>query len=175
MFEVSFSQASRLSSFFLLVSVLLSLVQASQVTQRLKRLPAIQETWVQSLGWEDSLEKEMATHSSILAWRIPWTEEPGGLQSMGLQRVGHNWATSLSGWDLCWVFVCLFVFPLMRKAEWGSNPVWWWLGLYFCFVCCLDEVSCTGCYWWLGDAGSCIPVVSSVWVLTIWYSLGLVL
>ena len=90
MFEVSFSKALRLSSFFLLVSVLLSLVQASQVTQRLKCLPAIRETWVQSLGWEDSLEKEMATHSSILAWRIPRTEEPGGLQSMGLQRVGHN-------------------------------------------------------------------------------------
>ena len=48
------------------------------------------ETWVQSLGWEDPLEKEMATHSSILAWRIPWTEEPGGLQSTGLQRVGHD-------------------------------------------------------------------------------------
>ena len=56
----------------------------------------MQETGVQSLGWENSLEKEMATHSSILAWRIPRTEEPGGLQSMGLQRVGHNWATSLS-------------------------------------------------------------------------------
>ena len=48
--------------------------------------PAMQETWVQSLGWEDPLEKRMATHSSILAWRITWTEEPGGLQSMGLQR-----------------------------------------------------------------------------------------
>ena len=55
-----------------------------------KNLPVMQETQVQSLGWEDSLEKEMATHSSILAWRIPWTEEPGGLQSMGLQRVGHD-------------------------------------------------------------------------------------
>ena len=59
----------------------------------------------------------------------------------------------------------------MGKAEWGGNPVCWWLGLYFCFVCCLDEVSCTGCYWWLGDARSCIQVVLSVWVLTIWYSL----
>ena len=49
------------------------------------------ETWVQSLGWEDPLEKEMATHSSILAWKIPWAEEPGGLQSMGLQRVRHDW------------------------------------------------------------------------------------
>ena len=55
-----------------------------------KCLPAKRETQVQSLGQEDSLEKEMATHSSILAWRIPWTEEPGGLQSMGSQRVGHD-------------------------------------------------------------------------------------
>ena len=54
----------------------------------LKRLPALLETWVQSLGREDLLEKEMATHSSILAWRIPWKEEPGGLQSTGSQRVG---------------------------------------------------------------------------------------
>ena len=53
------------------------------VVQSVNHLPAIQETWVQFLGWEDPLEKEMATHSSILAWRIPWTEEPGGLQSMG--------------------------------------------------------------------------------------------
>jgi len=50
----------------------------------------MQETWVQFLGWQDPLEKGMATHSSILGWRIPWTEEPGGLQSMGSQRVGHN-------------------------------------------------------------------------------------
>ena len=55
----------------------------------------MRETWVRSLGREDPLEKEMATHSSILAWRIPWTEEPGGLQSMGSQRVGHDWVTSL--------------------------------------------------------------------------------
>ena len=60
------------------------------MVQRIKRLPAMQETWVRSLGWEDPLEKEMATHSSILAWRIPWTEEPDGLQSMGSQRVEHD-------------------------------------------------------------------------------------
>ena len=60
------------------------------VGQTVKNLPAMQDTWVQSLGREDSLEKEMATHSSILAEIIPWTEEPGGLQSMGLQRVGHD-------------------------------------------------------------------------------------
>ena len=55
-----------------------------------KRLPAMWETQVPSLGWEDTLEKEMATHSSILAWKIPWTEEPGRLQSMGSQRVRHD-------------------------------------------------------------------------------------
>ena len=55
-----------------------------------KNLPAMQETMVRSLGWEDPLEKELAAHSRILAWRIPWTEEPGRLQSMGSQRVGHN-------------------------------------------------------------------------------------
>ena len=71
---------------------------ASNVAQRVKRLPEMQETRVRSLGGEDPLEKEMATHSSILAWKIPWTEKPGRLQSMGLQRVGlHNsFATSLS-------------------------------------------------------------------------------
>ena len=53
----------------------------------------MQEMWVQSLGWEDPLEKEMATHSNILAWEIPWTEEPGGLQAIGSQRVGHSLAT----------------------------------------------------------------------------------
>ena len=55
-----------------------------------KNLPAVQKTWVQALGQKDPLEKGMAIHSNILAWRIPWTEEPGGLQSMGLQRVGHD-------------------------------------------------------------------------------------
>ena len=60
------------------------------VAQTVKNLPAMQEMWVQSLGWEDPLEKGIATHSSTLAWRIPWTEEPGGLQTMGSQRVGHD-------------------------------------------------------------------------------------
>ena len=67
-----------------------ALTSASLVAQRLKCLPAMRDTWVRSLGGEDPLEKEMATHSSILAWRIPWTEEPGGLQSTGWQRVGHD-------------------------------------------------------------------------------------
>ena len=66
----------------------------SLVAQRLKRPPPMRETRVRSLGQEDPLEKEMATHSSILAWRIPWTEKPSRLQSTRSQRVGHDWATS---------------------------------------------------------------------------------
>ena len=62
----------------------------SLVVQMVKKLPIMQETWVRFLGWEDNLEKGMAMHSNILAWRIPWIEEPGRLQSMGLQRVGRD-------------------------------------------------------------------------------------
>ena len=62
----------------------------SLVAQMVKDLPAMWETWVRPLGWEDPLEMGMATHSSLLAWRIPWTEEPGGLQSMASQRVRHD-------------------------------------------------------------------------------------
>ena len=65
---------------------------ASLVAQMVKSLPAVQETWVQSLGWEDPTEKGMATHSNILAYEIPWTEEPGGLQSMESRKVRHSWA-----------------------------------------------------------------------------------
>ena len=64
--------------------------QAPVASQLIKNPPAMQETWVRSLGQEDPLEKGMATHSNILAWRIPWAEEPGGLQPMGSQRVGHD-------------------------------------------------------------------------------------
>ena len=73
-----------------LVFTLIPFSSASLVAQTVKRLPTMWETRVRSLGWEDPLEKEMATHSSILAWKIPWTEEPGRLQSMGLQRVRHD-------------------------------------------------------------------------------------
>ena len=66
------------------------LMQASLVAQMVKNLPAMQETQFQSLGQEDPLQKGMATHSSILAWKVPWTEKPGRLQSMGSQRVGHD-------------------------------------------------------------------------------------
>ena len=68
----------------------LSKGRASLVAQTVKHLPAMRETWVRFLGWKDPLEKEMAIHSSTLAWKIPWTEEPDRLQSMGSQRVGHD-------------------------------------------------------------------------------------
>ena len=71
----------------------------SLVAQTVKCLSTMRETRVRALGWEDPLEKEIAIHSSTIAWKIPWTEEPGRLQSMGSQRVGHDWATSLT--SLC--------------------------------------------------------------------------
>ena len=80
--------------------------RASLEGQRLKHLPAMRETWVWSLGWEDPLEEGLATHSTVLVCRVPWTEAPGGLQSMGSQRVGHDWATSLSlSWSLYFSFL----------------------------------------------------------------------
>ena len=82
------------------------------VAQAVNNLPAMQETCVQFLDQENLLEKEMTTHSSILAWRIPWMDEPGALQSMGSQRVGHDLATSLS----------LFTFVHWRR-KWQPTPV----------------------------------------------------
>ena len=76
--------------------IYISIYLEALVAQTVKCLPAMPETRVRSLGQEDPLEKEMAIHSITLAWKIPWTEEPGDLQSMGSQRVGHDWATSLS-------------------------------------------------------------------------------
>ena len=87
-------------------------LRASLVVQMEKNLPAVQETWVPSLGREDPLEEGMAIHSSTLAWKIPWVEEPGRLQSMGSQRVGHYWATSLS----------LLTFVRWRRT-WQPTPV----------------------------------------------------
>ena len=84
---------------------------ASLVAQRLRHLPAMRETWVQPLCREDPLEKELTTHSNILAWRIPWTEKPGGLQSIGSQRVRHNWVTSLS-----------FTFLLVNTGDCFHSP-----------------------------------------------------
>ena len=78
----------------------LAAAAAAAEAQMVKDLPTVQEAQVRSLGQEESLEKEMATHSSLLAWRIQQIEEPGGLQSMGLQRVGHDWATNkMNRWN----------------------------------------------------------------------------
>ena len=92
-----------------------SLLRVSLVAQRVKHLPAMQETWVRSLGWEDPPEKAMATDSSTFAWKIPWTEEPGRLQSMGSQRVRHDWVASLS-----FPFSLLSLFPLLPSHS--SRP-----------------------------------------------------
>ena len=81
-----------------------------------KNLPAMQEIWVHPLGWEDPLEKEMASHSSTLAWKIPWTEEPGRLQSKGSQRVRHDWTISLYT-----QIQIPFFFPLLSLFEWYCN------------------------------------------------------
>ena len=92
---------------------------ASLVAQLVKNLPAVQETRVWSLGWEDPLEKEMATHSSILAWKISWTEKPGGLQSLGSQRVGHDWATNtyLHSVNIYWTMKLQYFGHFMRRVD----------------------------------------------------------
>ena len=92
------------------------------VPQPVKHLPAIWEPWVWSLGWEDPLEKAMATHSSILAWKTPWMEEPGSLQFMGSQRVGHNWATWLSFPKS--LQSCLTLCDSMGHSPPGSSGPW---------------------------------------------------
>ena len=91
------------------------------VAQTVKNLPAVQETQVQSLCWDDPLEKGMAIHSSILAWRIPWTEEPSGLQSMGSQRVGYNWGTTTTDGYL--IFSASFVEMIILS----STELTWYL------------------------------------------------
>ena len=110
--------------------------QASLVSQIVNNMPAMWETWVQSLGWEDHLEKGRATHSSIPAWGIPWTEEPGSLQSMESQRVGYDWATfhfhfcrELMGLDamilVFWMFILNSVFhsPLSPSSRGPLVPL----------------------------------------------------
>ena len=107
------------------------LQEASLVAQSVKYLPAVQETRVRSLGWEDPLEEEMANHSSILAWKISWTEEPGGLQSMGSQRVGHDWETNtyrrqkqnfpIFMWKLCNYFINNMSFGVINTTLTFSN------------------------------------------------------
>ena len=92
---------------------------ASLVALMVKNLPTIPKTWVRSLDQEDPLEKRMATHSSILAWRIPWTEEPSGLESMGSQRVGHDWATNIT--TTCWKFYFRKVNLMVVYSRWEEE------------------------------------------------------
>ena len=98
----------------------------SLVAQKVKNPPSMQETRDRSPGREDPLEKEMETLSSILAWKIPWTEEPGGLQSMGSQRVGQDWETSLSlcsilAWRLSWTFRIVHGAAESNMTEWVTH------------------------------------------------------
>ena len=98
---------------------------ASLVAQTVKNLPALQATWVRSLGWEDPLKKGMATHSSSLAWRIPRTEEPGRLQSTGSQRVGHDWATNTFTFIFTHTPYYIYTDP---EGRWGvSFPQEWFM------------------------------------------------
>ena len=113
---------------------------------------------------------------NLLCLRSPFPRLQGWIISSFWFLPSEVWSSGLSKLptgEIC--TECFLFFPLMVRAEWGGNPVCWWLALYFCLVCCLNEASCTGCYWWLCDTGSCTQLVSFVWVLTIWHSLGLVL
>ena len=97
--------------------------RTSLVAQTVKRLSTMRETRVKSLGWEDPLEKEIAVHSSTLAWKIAWTEEPGRLQSMGSQRVRHDWVTSLLLLSYFIIFITyhslkLFILPILYFIYW---------------------------------------------------------
>ena len=98
----------------------LILCWASPLAQTVKSLPAVWETWVRSLGWEDPLEKETASCFSILAWKIPGMEEPGVLQSMGLQRVGHDWATKHT--ILCCAYLNFFLRMWNKKYSPFKSP-----------------------------------------------------
>ena len=119
--------------------------KASLIAQLVKNLPAVQETQVWSLGWEDPLEKEMVTHSSILAWKISWTEEPGGLQFMGLQRIRHNWETNtylLTSPAKTWV---LYIFQSSTLYHFSKGFLtqsgWIWSSSF-------DSFGISSCYYW---------------------------
>ena len=111
-------------------------IHQTLMAQRVKRLPAMWETWVQSLGWEDPLEKEMVTHFSTHAWKIPWMEEPCRPQPMGLQRVGHDWAILFCFIHQTWqfqisVYFVLHKILLMEKISipWNTIKETWYSSL----------------------------------------------
>ena len=106
---------------------------ASLVAKTVRNPPAMRETWVWSLGWEDPLEESMATHSSILAWRIPWMEEPGKLPSIGSQRVGHDWMTKHSTWVFHKCHLLYQGFSLQFLVLWSFGVMKWCWILSKCF------------------------------------------
>ena len=136
------------------------LIRASLVAQMVKNLAAMQETQVWSLGWEDPLEKVTTTHSSILAWRIPWIEEPGGLQSMGSQRVGHGWAANTLTFSLthrkCIGKVVTFFFSSLSSWPSFSN-----LPLALLFLCLCSSL-CVGIFEEQGGPAYALHVTRAV-------------
>ena len=114
--DFTFTTISSLNNDMTIVSSMMS-GGTSLVAQSIKNTPAMRETRVQSLGLEDPLEKEMATHANILAWRILWTGEPGGLQSMGSQRVGHDWVTNTRWLILQWSRFFFYLFTLSYSVN----------------------------------------------------------
>ena len=123
---ISSSRVSSWSRDWTHISYISCIAGASLVAQSVKNLPVVQETWVQSLGWEDPLEKEMATHFSILAWKISWTEEPGGLQSKGSQRVRHNWVTNTYSCTSCIAGGFFFIAEPLGKPNTCPWKDWKW-------------------------------------------------
>ena len=120
-------------SLFFFLSFPKSIWHSHNVAQLVKNLPAVSKMWVQSLGWGDPLEEGMATHSSILAWGIPWTEEPGGLQFMELGTVGHDWTTQPS---TCSRLLCVSLWP--QHSTMANITVWFFffaLGRNLTLVC----------------------------------------
>ena len=105
---------------------------ASLVAQLVKNSPAMRETWVWSLGWEDPLEKEMAAHSSVLACRIPGTGEPGGLPSTGSHRVGHNWSDLAAAWSVWFFFKhhSLLLLLFWQLTYYDNNMHWHTTSIY---------------------------------------------
>ena len=156
----------------------------SQTVKRLPTMPTVWETRVQSLGQEDLLEKEMATHSSILAWKISWMVEPGRLQSMGSQRVGHDWATSLSlviiyshyiSFNLAKVIFKNTILTCWTHQEgcYGKFPTFWFCasvslccrlsGSSTLFISCKLELISNGWCAWVLSCFSCVQLFVTLW------------
>ena len=105
------------------------------MAQMVTNLPAMQETWVRSLGCKIPPEKRMATHSSILAWRIAWTGEPGGLQSVGLQKVGHNWATNM----YIHAYLSIYLYqPIQPVFSFLGGVFFFFIAVYLLYKCCVS-------------------------------------